>query len=69
MDLNLIAAAQQLPHNQFGFNQQEMDRSIVRAERRRARLSAARLRGRENIKTLSEYLRFAFKFANARSTG
>lgn len=69
MDLNLIASAQQLFENQFGFNQQEMDRSILRTERRRAKLSAVLLRGSENIKMIRGYLRWTNKFANARSTG
>jgi len=42
MDLNIIAIAQHLPGNQSGFDQEAMDRSVVRAEKRRAFLYAIR---------------------------
>lgn len=49
MDLNLAASAHRLPGNQFIFDQETFEQSILRAEKRRAFLRSIRIRLRIRI--------------------
>ncbi|MEH6836532.1 MULTISPECIES: hypothetical protein [Falsihalocynthiibacter] len=57
MDFNQIISAQRLPNNQFRFDQDAMERSILRAEERRVQRRAAWQRMRVLGGTVAQYSR------------
>lgn len=69
MDLNLIASAQHLSDNQLGFDQEELDRAILRSERRQAFLRAVWSRRRVPFKIISGYLSLVNRLAMSRLAG
>ncbi len=63
MDLNLIAIAQQNPTNQFTFDQEAIDRAVLRQEERCLFLYALWSQCRAQIRLNCEFKRLLAKIA------
>ncbi len=63
MDLNLAASAHRLPDNQFVFDQETFEQSILHAEKRRAFLRSIWTRLRTRIGKQTEYPKWINKIA------
>ncbi len=63
MDLNLAVSAQHLPDNQFVFNQEAFEQSILRAEKRRSFLRTIWTRLRAQTGAQGEYPKLINKMA------
>lgn len=68
MDLNSVLIAQTRPENQLLFDQDSIDQSVLRTQRRRAQLHAIWLRSQIAIEALVENLQMIVKMATAQRT-
>lgn len=68
MDLSLIAFAQQNPANQFTFDQEAIDRAVLRQEERRLFLYALWSQGRAQIRVNCEFKRLVAKIATLKQS-